>query len=190
MTGDEWAGAVPAQPLLCLHTGEDPAHSFAGQVDALGAISFAVRAVPSTDAQSVEAWVDEVALAVTALGHDRVHLLATGASSFGALVLAGRCPALITSLVLGDPEIEPEIPGYAELLAHVAVPTLVVAAAPDAHTEFGHAQRIAGGIDNGLFVIIDGGKVPVHRECAASFNEWITAFTVIAEGLDAVASGR
>ncbi|NUP25364.1 MAG: alpha/beta hydrolase, partial [Nocardia sp.] len=69
-------------------------------------------------------------------------------------------------------------------------PSLVIASVPDGHADIATAQSIAGGIDNGVFVVIDGGTIPAHRERAASFNEWVTAFTIIAEGLDAMASQR
>ncbi|MGW6331545.1 alpha/beta fold hydrolase [Nocardia rhamnosiphila] len=188
MTGNEWDEDTPAHALVCLHAGPDPARWFADQVETLGAIAHRSRALDAADAEHVDAWADEVVSAVTALGHDRVHLLATGATAYGAIALAARHPALVTSLVLGDPEVDPAAPGYAELLARVAAPTLVIASVPDERADIAHAQSIAGGIDNGVFVVIDGGTIPAHRERAASFNEWLTAFTVIAEGLDAMAS--
>lgn len=190
MNRNEWHDDTPAHALVCLHTESDPARWFADQVEALGALAYRSRVPAPADPASVDAWVGEVAAAVTSLGHDRVHLLATGATAYGAIALAARNPALVTSLVLGDPEVEPDIPGYAELLAQVAAPSLVIASVPDEHVDTATAQNIAGGIDNGVFVVIDGGTGPAHRERAASFNEWVTAFTVIAEGLDAMASQR
>ncbi|MGW0002524.1 alpha/beta fold hydrolase [Nocardia grenadensis] len=187
MTGNEWDD-TPAHAMVCLHAGPDPARWFAGQIETLGAIAHRSRALDAADAEHVDAWADEVASAVTALGHDRVHLLATGATTYGAIALAARYPALVTSLVLGDPEADPDAPGYGELLAQVAAPTLVIASVPDERVDIAQAQSIAGGIDNGVFVVIDGATIPAHRERAASFNEWVTAFTVIAEGLDAMAS--
>ncbi|MFI2332240.1 alpha/beta fold hydrolase [Nocardia rhamnosiphila] len=188
MTGNEWDDETPAHALVCLHAGPDPARWFADQVETLGAIARRSAAPPPADPEHVDAWAHEVAAGVTALGHDRVHLLATGATAYGAIALAARYPALVTSLVLGDPEVDPDAPGYGELLAQVAAPTLVIASVPDERVDIAHAQSIAGGIDNGVFVVIDGGTIPAHRERAASFNEWLTAFTVIAEGLDAMAS--
>jgi pimeloyl-ACP methyl ester carboxylesterase len=188
MTGNEWDDDTPMHALVCLHAGPDPARWFADQVETLGAIAHRSRALDAADPEHVDAWADEVASAVTALGHDRVHLLATGATAYGAIALAGRYPALVTSLVLGDPEVDPDAPGYGELLAQVVAPTLVIASVPDERVDIAHAQRIAGGIDNGVFVVLDGAAIPAHRERAASFNEWVTAFTVIAEGLDAMAS--
>lgn len=188
MTGNEWDDDTPAHTLVCLHAGPDPARWFADQVETLGAIAHRSAAPPPADPESVDAWADEAAAGVTALGHDRVHLLATGATAYGAIALAARHPALVTSLVLGDPEVDPDAPGYGELLARVAAPTLVIASVPDERMDMAHAQSIAGGIDNGVFVVIDGGTIPAHRERAASFNEWLTAFTVIAEGLDSMAS--
>ncbi|WP_327150999.1 alpha/beta fold hydrolase [Nocardia sp. NBC_01329] len=190
MTGDEWDDDTPAHALVCLHAGPDPARWFADQVAALGAIAHRCRPLDPADPECVDAWVNEVASAVTALGHGRVHLLATGTTAFGALALAARRPALVTGLVLGDPRVDPAAPGYDELLAQVAAPSLVIASVPDERVDIAQAQSIAGGIDNGVFVVIDGGTVPAHRERAASFNEWVTAFTIIAEGLDAMASQR
>ncbi|WP_410872950.1 alpha/beta fold hydrolase [Nocardia sp. A7] len=190
MTADEWDDDTPTHALVCLHAGPEPARWFADQVAALGAIAHLCRALDPADPESVDAWVNEVASAVTALGHDRVHLLATGATAYGAIAFAACRPALVTSLVLGDPEVEPDIPGYGELLARVTAPSLVIASVPDEHTDIARAQSIAGGIDNGVFVVIDGATIPAHRERAGSFNEWVTAFTIIAEGLDAMASER
>lgn len=190
MTGNEWDDDTPAHALVCLHAGADPDSWFADQIEALGALAYRSRALDPADQESVEPWVDEVAAAVAALGHDRVHLLATGANAYGAIALAARHPTLVTSLVLGDPEVETDVPGYRELLTRVAAPSLVIASVPDGHADIATAQSIAGGIDNGVFVVIDGGTIPAHRERAASFNEWVTAFTIIAEGLDAMASQR
>ncbi|MBC7301417.1 MAG: alpha/beta hydrolase [Nocardia sp.] len=190
MTADEWDDDTPAHALVCLHAGPEPARWFADQVAALGAIAHRCRALDPADQESVDAWVNEVAAAVTALGHDRVHVLATGATAYGAIAFAACHPALVTSLVLGDPEVEPDLPGYGEFLARVIAPSLVIASVPDEHTDIARAQSIAGGIDNGVFVVIDGATIPAHRERADSFNEWVTAFTIIAEGLDAMASQR
>lgn len=190
MTADEWDDDTPAHALVCLHAGPEPGRWFADQVAALGAIAHRCRALDPADQESVDAWVNEVAAAVTALGHDRVHVLATGATAYGAIAFAACHPALVTSLVLGDPEVEPDLPGYGEFLARVSAPSLVIASVPDEHTDIARAQSIAGGIDNGVFVVIDGATIPAHRERADSFNEWVTAFTIIAEGLDAMASQR
>lgn len=190
MTADEWDDDTPAHALVCLHAGPEPARWFADQVAALGAIAHRCRALDPVDQESVDAWVNEVAAAVTALGHDRVHVLATGATAYGAIAFAACHPALVTSLVLGDPEVEPDLPGYGEFLARVSAPSLVIASVPDEHTDIARAQSIAGGIDNGVFVVIDGATIPAHCERADSFNEWVTAFAIIAEGLDAMASQR
>ncbi|MGW4095149.1 alpha/beta fold hydrolase [Nocardia sp. NPDC004750] len=190
MTRNDCDDDSPAHALVCLHTGPDPARWFADQVETLGAIAHRSVAPPPADPESVDAWVHEIAADMTARGHDRVHLLATGATTYGAIALASRYPALVTSLILGDPEVDLDAPGYGELLAQVVVPTLVIASVPDERVDIAHAQSIAGGIDNGVFVVIDGGTIPAHRERAASFNEWVTAFTIITEGLDAMASQR
>lgn len=188
MIRDEWDDDTRAYPLVCLHTGPDPALWFAGQVEALDAIAVRSRALDATDPASVEAWADDTASVLAALGHERVHLVSTGAAAFGAIALAARRPALVAGLILGDPEVDPEAPGYGDLLAQVRAPSLVIASVPDERVDIAQPQSIAGGIGNGVFVVIDGAMIPAHRERAASFNEWVTAFTLIAEGLDAVAS--
>ncbi|MGW0183334.1 alpha/beta fold hydrolase [Nocardia sp. NPDC003345] len=192
MTRSEWDDDAPVYPLVCLHTGPDPALWFAGQVEALGAVAVRCRALTAADPRSVDAWADDAASAVAALGHERVHLVSTGATAYGAIALAARRPALVAGLVLGDPEVDPEVdpeaPGYGELLARVTAPSLVIASLPDERVDIAQPQSIAGGIDNGVFVVLDGATIPAHRERAASFNEWVTAFTLIAEGLDAMAS--
>ncbi|QNG21113.1 hydrolase [Rhodococcus triatomae] len=140
-----------------------------------------------------------------------VHVLATGIAAHGAVVLAVRHPELVVSLLLGDPADESPSTER-DLLGRVTTPTLVIASQPDggrassAEPDGGRAssaepdggresvssaaQALAGGIDNGVFVVIDGAAVPAHRERGASFDEWVTSFTIIAEGLGALGAHR
>lgn len=97
--------------------------------------------------------------------------------------LAVRHPDLVTSVLAGDPAVDEDDPAYWESLRRVAAPTLVLAAAPRPDADTSQAQTVAGGIDNGVLVIVDGSSTPVHRQAARSFNEWVTAFMSIAEGL-------
>jgi hypothetical protein len=71
-------------------------------------------------------------------------------------------------------------------LRRVRAPSLVIAAAPDIDTDISMPQSIAGGISNGVFVIIDNTAVPAHQSRSHSFNEWSRSFMNIAEGLHTV----
>ncbi|WP_051215498.1 hypothetical protein [Granulicoccus phenolivorans] len=112
-----------------------------------------------------------------------VHLIAPGAYARAALDLAADHGTRLISLVLVDPEVDEHDPRLWETLRRIEVPTLVIAAVPEQTTSVVKAQSIAGGVDNGVFVIIDGAQAPSHRTRPDSFREWSTAFMVIAEGL-------
>lgn len=154
----------------------------------------------SAGPHELDRWVEALCHHLATVGSS-AHLLATGPAAYGAIVLAARHPELVVSLLLGDPEVDLEAEGYAALLRAVVAPTLVIAAAPDADSatpevgaevspQIAQAQSIAGGIDNGVFVVIDGCPVPAHRERGSSFTEWVTSFTTIAEGLVALTQQR
>lgn len=178
-------------PIVAVDVGPDATDRFIAQAD-LDVLPWAAE----ENAGDLDRWVDALAAHLAGFGQ-RVHVLATGPAAYPAIVLAARRPELVMSLLLGDPEVDPETDGYAALLREVAAPTLVIAAAPDADAaspevgaavspEIAQAQSIAGGIDNGVFVVLDGCPVPAHRERGSSFNEWVTSFTTIAEGLVAL----
>lgn len=165
--------------VLCLRYGTEPADWFLDQLHALGAAEWG-PAEPVDD----EAWVAAAAEAVAEhAGGGPAHVLATGPTAQRALLLAVRRPDLVTSLLIADPEVDDADPGYWELLRQVRTPTLVVVAAPRQDTDISAAQSVAGGVDNGVMVIIDDCAAPVHRQSTHSFHEWVTAFMSIAEGL-------
>lgn len=165
--------------VLCLRSGPEPADWFLDQVHALGAQEWS----PDWDLDD-EAWLERAAGTIAdRLDGGPVHVIAAGAAVPRALLLAARRRDLVTSILAGDPEVDESDPGYWELLGQVHAPTLVVVAAPDPDTDTSGAQSVAGGIDNGVLVIVDGAVAPTHRSRPESFTEWATAFMVIAEGL-------
>lgn len=127
-------------------------------------------------------WWDDGARAAVEAG-EQVHVFAAGADVRAAVRLAVEFPDTVLSLVLAEPG--PVDEATAELLPVVTVPTLVLAAAPAADTDLSAAQQLAGDINNGVFVIVDGTPKPVHTESRASFTEWSASFVAIAEGLAA-----
>jgi hypothetical protein len=165
--------------ILCLRSGTEPADWFLDQVHALGAIEWGPDGEPDD-----EAWL---AQADVAIGDDfdgrPVHVIAAGTAVPRALLLAARRPDQVISILAGDPQVDESDPAYWELLRQVHTPTLVVVAAPRPDADTSQAQTVAGGIDNGVMVIIDGTTAPVHRSNPRSFAEWVTAFMSIAEGL-------
>lgn len=165
--------------VLCLGSGTDPADWFLEQVDVLGALEW----TPDGELDD-ETWLAQAAGTIAdRLGGGPVHLIAAGAAVPRALLLAARRRDLVTSILAGDPEVDESDPGYWELLGQVHTPTLVVVAAPDPDTDTSQAQSVAGGIENGVMVIVDGAVAPAHRSSPGAFAEWATAFMVIAEGL-------
>ncbi|WP_409331170.1 alpha/beta fold hydrolase [Trujillonella humicola] len=174
---DELAAAV-----LCLRSGGEPADWFLDQVHALGAVEWS----PEGDPDDV-AWVAQAGEAVARdAGGGPVHLLAAGTAVPRALLLAARRPDLVVSVLAADPEVDEADPAYWELLRQVQTPTLVVVAAPEPDTDTSQAQTVAGGVSNGVMVIVDGTAAPVHRSNPRSFAEWVTAFMSIAEGLSSL----
>ncbi|MEZ2388794.1 alpha/beta fold hydrolase [bacterium RCC_150] len=173
--------------VVCLHNGTGAVEWYSRQVAAYdaqtwedfdGAFSGATVAE-----DQLEAWISGAAAAVRDGGVTPVHLVASGRAAYATIVLAGRYPELVKSLILADPEVDTSVEGYAHSLQLVQAPSLVIAAVPQADTDIAEPQSIAGGIDNGVFVIIENTAVPAHRTRADSFNEWATSFMNIAEGL-------
>ncbi|OYO18339.1 hypothetical protein CGZ93_15205 [Enemella dayhoffiae] len=117
------------------------------------------------------------------LGSHPVHLVVAGPDAPGGLRFAAERGGRLISLVLVDPEVDEDDPTYWDTLRAVKVPTLVIAAAPAPNSPVAQAQSVAGGVANGVFVIIDGAEPPSHRTRVDSFVEWGTAFMAIAEGL-------
>lgn len=127
-------------------------------------------------------WWDDGARTAVEAG-EQTHVFAAGADIPGALRLAVRHPDTVLSLVLAEPlPLDDEAAG---LLPEITVPTLVLACAPAEDADLSAAQRVAGEIENGVFVIIDGTPKPVHTESRESFAEWSSSFVAIAEGLAA-----
>lgn len=168
--------------ILCLRSGAEPTDWYLEQVHALGAVDWG----PSGETDDTT-WLTQATAAVADAGREGpVHLLATGGMVTRALLLAARRPDLVTSILASDPEVDESDSAFWKLLRQVQTPTLVLAAAPQPDSDTSQAQSVAGGIDNGVLVIVDGCAAPVHRESARSFNEWVTAFMSIAEGLRAL----
>ncbi|WP_248763845.1 alpha/beta fold hydrolase [Pseudarthrobacter sp. SSS035] len=180
--------------VVCLHNGTGAGEWFAHQIAAYDAVAWDVPDGVIPDAagspDQIEAWVTTAAAALRDGGVTPVHLVASGRAVYGTIVLAGRYPELVKSMILGDPEVDISIEGYARSLQLVQAPSLVIAAAPHADTDINEPQSIAGGIDNGVFVIIENTAVPAHRTRADSFNEWATSFMTIAEGLHTFAESE
>lgn len=130
-------------------------------------------AAAGEDTRSVTAELDEVP----------AHLLAGGKDAPQALTLAADNGEKLVSLILVDPQVDETDAAFWALLRRISVPTLVIAAAPDPSSPVAQAQAIAGGIENGVFVIIDGIDAPSHRTRPASVKEWGSAFMEIAENL-------
>ena len=169
----------PRTGILCLRSGAEPDDWYLEQVHALGAAEWGPSGVVDDDT-----WVEQAAAAVTERADGGpVHLLAAGPAVPRALLLAARRPELVVSVLAGDPEVDEDDPAYWELLRRVSAPTLVLVAAPRPDSDTSQAQTVAGGIDNGVMVIVDGSTAPVHRQSPRSFNEWVTSFMSIAEGL-------
>ncbi|MFF2082999.1 alpha/beta fold hydrolase [Nocardia sp. NPDC058176] len=128
-------------------------------------------------------WWDDGAQQAVLAAAEPTHVFAAGSDAAAAIALAITHPGIVRSLVIADPAVDLDTIG--PLLARVTVPTLVVASAPEPTTELTVAQRLAGDIDNAVFVVIDGSPRPVHTESRASFVEWTSSFVAIAEGLAA-----
>jgi hypothetical protein len=126
-------------------------------------------------------WGDDIATRVRS--GDQAHVFASGTDVADAVALAVENPDLVLSLILAEPA--PLTAETTKLLPSVRVPTLVLASAPNADTDLDAAQTLAGDIDNGVFVVLDGAPVPAHTECRESFEEWTVSFVAIAEGLAA-----
>jgi pimeloyl-ACP methyl ester carboxylesterase len=173
--------------VVCLHNGTGAGDWYSPQVAAYDAQTWesfdGASPGASVSEDHIEAWVSAAAEGLRDEGTTPVHLVASGRAVYGTIVLAGRYPGLVKSLILGDPEVDTSIEGYAHSLQLVQAPSLVIAAAPQADTDIASPQSIAGGIDNGVFVIIENTAIPAHRTRADSFNEWATSFMNIAEGL-------
>lgn len=172
-----------AAGVLCLRSGTEPADWFLDQVHALGAVEWG----PDGDGLDEDAWLAQAGAAVARQADGGpVHVLASGTAVPQALLLAARRPDLVVSVLAADPEVDEADPAYWELLRQVQTPTLVVVAAPRPDTDTSQAQTVAGGVANGVMVIVDGTAAPVHRSNPRSFAEWVTAFMSIAEGLSSL----
>lgn len=183
MLPDDRTPADPAERqggvVLCLRSGDEPEDWYLEQVHSLGAFVWGPQGQPD-DA----AWLDQAVQAIAERAQGRpAHLLATGPTVPRALLLAARRPDLVASVLAADPEVDEDDPAYWDLLRQVQTPTLVLVAAAQRESDTSQAQTVAGGVDNGVMVIVEGCRPPVHRRGAHSFHEWVTAFMSIAEGL-------
>lgn len=114
---------------------------------------------------------------------EATHVVAIGGDAAGALTLAADHAPHVVSLILVDPEVDLADPEHEATMGRITIPTLVIASAPTPETSIEQPQSIAGGVDNGVFVVIDGAAAPTLVNRPASVLEWSSAFMAIAEGL-------
>lgn len=112
-----------------------------------------------------------------------VHVVAVADDAPGALFMAAHRTERVVSLVLVDPQVDGADPDHMATMRDVTVPTLVIVSAPTPDSPIDHGQSVAGGVDNGVFVIIDGAAAPTLDTRPESVLEWASAFMSIAEGL-------
>lgn len=182
--------AMRQHDVVCLHGGEGAGEWFDHQLDALGARAWEPGIGVALDVAGPPGQMDEWVEAASSALYDSTagpaHILASGTAAYGAIMLAALHPEQVKSLILGDPLVDMSLEGFVATLRRVRAPSLVIAAAPDIHTDISIPQSIAGGISNGVFVIIDNTAVPAHQSRSHSFNEWSRSFMNIAEGLHTV----
>ncbi|NWL31718.1 alpha/beta fold hydrolase [Paenarthrobacter nitroguajacolicus] len=181
---------VPQHDVVCLHGGEGAGEWFAQQLDALGARAWEPRNGVNFDVTGppgqMDEWVEAASSALYESTAGPAHILASGTAAYGAIMLAALHPEQVKSVILGDPLVDTSVEGFVPTLRRVLAPSLVIAAAPDLDADISIPQSIAGGIRNGVFVIIDNTAVPAHQSRSHSFNEWSRSFMNIAEGLRTV----
>ncbi|MGO4588589.1 alpha/beta fold hydrolase [Paenarthrobacter sp. 2TAF44] len=181
---------MPQHDVVCLHGGGGAGEWFDHQLDALGARAWEPGIGVALDVAGPPGQMDEWVEAASSALYDSTagpaHILASGTAAYGAIVLAALHPEQVKSLILGDPLVDMSLEGFVATLRRVRAPSLVIAAAPDIDTDISIPQSIAGGISNGVFVIIDNTAVPAHQSRSHSFNEWSRSFMNIAEGLHTV----
>ncbi|MHC8607731.1 alpha/beta fold hydrolase [Paenarthrobacter ureafaciens] len=192
---DPYAGpgpdaAEPRHDVVCLRGGAGTGEWDEHQLDTLGARAWEPETGLALDVGGppgqLDAWVHAASLALRESTAGPAHVLANGAAAYGAILLAARHPEQVKSMILGDPLVDTSTDGFVAALRQVRAPSLVIAAAPDIDADVSIAQCIAGGIGNGVFVIIDNATVPAHQSRSTSFNEWSRSFMKIAEGLHTV----
>lgn len=179
-------GTGSTRGVVCLHTDTDSESWYLDQASDLNAATWGAPLASTTlasDETSVVEWAEAAATYLRSKGELPVNLIACGNASLGAMLLAAEHPNLITSLILGDPEANVSSTLFKQTLKRIQTPSLVIAAAPQKDTDIAIPQSIAGGISNGVFVIIDDCAVPAHQQKPRSFNEWTSSFIRIAEGL-------
>ena len=185
---------VPQYDVVCLHSGGGAAEWFAQQLDSLGARAWEPRIGVNFDVTGppgqMDDWVEAASSALYESTTGPAHILASGTAAYGAIMLAALHPEQIKSVILGDPLVDTSVEGFVATLRRVRAPSLVIAAAPDLDTDISIPQSIAGGITNGVFVIIDNTAVPAHQSRSHSFNEWSRSFMNIAEGLHTVTESQ
>lgn len=172
--------------IVCLHADSDSDAWYRDQVSGLNATAWDAPSdatlFGNDDAPYAE-WVEAAAARLRSAGDLPVNVIACGKATLGAMLLAAEHPELLTSLVLGDPEVNVASDLFTLTVGRIRTPSLVIVAAPERDTDISVPQGIAGGIANGVFVIIDDCAVPTHHHKPSSFNEWTSSFIRIAEGL-------
>lgn len=163
----------PQQPALWILGSADADELFAAQREVLGG---RVWKSPASD--------DEAWLAAAEQELERAsHLIAATDVAPQVLQLAARRPELVISVQLVDPQFDTDDADLRDVMRQISAPTLVLAAAPQPDTTFAVAQAVAGTVDNGVMVLIDGHDAPVHATASSLVTEWIWPFMEIAEGL-------
>ena len=174
--------------VVCLHAGSDSGTWYRNQLSALAATAWDAppdAALRGNGDAPFAQWVEAYAAHLRSTGNLPANVVASGPAAMGAMLLAAEHPELVTSLVLGDPEVDVASDLFIQTVGRIRTPSLVIVAAPERTTDISDAQGIAGGIANGVFVIIDDCAVPAHHHKPSSFNEWTSSFIRIAEGLHA-----
>jgi hypothetical protein len=149
------------------------------------------RVVELPEGRGLDERAAAAATAIERLGTS-AHVLASGDDGAVAVRLATTRPELVSSLLLADCDPVTRWGDVTSDLPRVAAPTLVLCAAPGGRTAADGAagiaasQRLAGEIDNGVFVVIDHAEPPAHAAQPASVDAWIASFVSIVDGLESL----
>ena len=188
LSREEVTGGQIRDLVLCLDGASGEGSNFLDQTGSLRASYWSPETADYNihKRDSVEQWVENAAANIQSENLAPVHAIVSGEAAYGALLLGAHHPELLTSLVISDPLVDENDEQYWDTLRNVHVPTLVIASSSGLDTDITKPQTVAGGVANGVFVIIEGTNVPSHQTRPASFNEWASSFMTIAEGLRAL----